>query len=289
MKLLGSVWSVILTCLFVVQMASATNVIKPVALPFAEGKLVGAAFSPDSSRLAIVRAVAASGTSRLQHILQIIELKSGQEVAHVEILDTEPADFATNEHLIDYSSDGRYLLLATKGSDVLTIIDATTLRTSKQVALHPEADSRMSLGQGHRYFRGVVSVTASSKGNVFGVLTHDELQGNEAFVGSFSSGQIIKGWSLGKGRVATQLGQTSLSLDGDGSSTAVSALPDENSLPKGFNNLRLYSSSSGEMVKSVRTNGLIGQIILLPDKNILVARIDTPGPSPKRRALRTGT
>jgi hypothetical protein len=92
---------------------------------------------------------------------------------------------------------------------------------------------------------------------VFGVLTHDELQGNEVFVGSFSSGQIIKGWSLGKGRTATQLGQTALSLSEDGSRTAVTVLPDGNSLPKGFNNLRLYNSSSGDMVKSIRTDGRV--------------------------------
>jgi hypothetical protein len=146
----------------------------------------------------------------------------------------------------------------------------------------------MSLGQGHRYFRGVVSLAASSRGDVFGVLTHDELQGNEAFVGSFSSGQVIKGWSLGKGRTATQLGQTSLSLSEDGSRTAVSVLPDENSLPKGFHNLRLYNSSSGDMVKSIRTDGLVGQIMLLLGENILASRIDTPGLFSKRRASRNG-
>jgi hypothetical protein len=122
-----------------------------------------------------------------------------------------------------------------------------------------------------------VSLAISSKGDLFGVLTHDELQGNEAFVGSFSSGQITKGWSLGKGRAATQLGQIALSIGDDGSRTAVSILPDSNSLPKAFDNLRLYDSSSGEMVKSARTDGLVGQIILLSGETILASRIDTPG------------
>lgn len=280
MKRLGVVWPGILACLFAVRTVSAANVMKPVALPAAEGRLVGAAFSPDSSRLAVVRNIAGQ-----QNVLQIVDLKSGREVAHAGVLDTEPADLATSAHFVEYSPDGHYLLLATKGSDVLSIIDANTLRTLKRIALHPEADSRTALGQGRRYFRGVISLAASARQDVFGVLTHDELQGNEVFVGSFSSGQIIKGWSLGKGRTATQLGQTALSLSEDGSRTAVTVLPDGNSLPKGFNNLRLYNSSSGDMVKSIRTDGLIGQIILLPGENVLASKIDTPGLFSKKACI----
>ena len=284
MKRLGAIWTGFFACLFAVQTASAANVMKPVALSV-EGKLVGAAFSPDSSRLAITGNVAGPGTSGQRHVLQIVELKSGQEVAHADVLDTEPAGLATSAHFIEYSSDGRYLLLATKGSDVLSIVDTTTLRTLKRIALHPAEDSRMSLGQGNRYFRGVVSLAGSARGDVFGVLTHDELQGNEVFVGSFSSGQVIRSWGLGKGRTATQLGQTSVSLNEDGSRIVVSVLPDENSLPKGFNNLRLYSASSGDMVKSIRTDGLVGQVMLLPSGNILAARIDTPGLFSKKACI----
>lgn len=258
MKRRRMLWPGILACLFAVGTASTANVMKSVALPSAEGKLVGAAFSPDSSRLAAIRKLAESGASGKRHVLQIVDLKSGQVVAHADVLDAEPADLETSAHLIEYSPDGRYLLLATKGSDVLSIIDAATLQTLRSIVLHPQADARMSLGQGHRYFRGVVSLAGSANGDVFGVLTHDELQGNEVFVGSFSSGKIIKGWSLGKGRTATQLGQTSVSLNEDGSRIAVSVLPDGNSLPKGFNNLRLYNSSNGVVMKSIRTDGLVG-------------------------------
>ena len=155
----------------------------------------------------------------------------------------------------------------------------------KRIALHPEADSRTPLGQGHRYFRGVISLAGSARGDVFGVLTHDELQGNEVFVGSFSSGQIIRSWSLGRGRTATQLGQTSLSLSEDGSRTAVTVLPDGNSLPRGFNNLRLYNSSSGDMVKSIRTDGMIGQIEVLPGGDVVVSRIDAPGLFSKKACI----
>jgi WD40 repeat protein len=285
MKRLGAVWTGFFACLFAVQTASAANVMKPVVLPSVEGKLVGAAFSPDSSRLAVIENVAGPGISGQRHVLQIVELKSGKEVAHADVLDTESVGLATSTQFIEYSPDGHYLLLATKGSDVLSIIDATTLHTLKRIALHPAEDARMPLGQGHRYFKGVVSLAGSTSGDVFGVLTHDELQGNEVFVGSFSSGQIIKGWSLGKGRTATQLGQTSVSLNGDGSRIAVSVLPDENSLPKGFNNLRLYNSSSGDMVKSIRTDGLVGQVALLPSDNVLAARIDTPGLFSKKACL----
>lgn len=148
----------VLSCLLI-RMAGAAGTIKSVALPTAEGSVSGAAFSPD------------------------IELRSGQEVAHADVLRGEPADLATKAHMVVYSPDGHYLLLATKGSDVLSLIDATTLQPVKQIALHPEADSRTSVEGGHRYFRGVVSLAGSAKANVFGVLTHDELQGNEAFVG----------------------------------------------------------------------------------------------------------
>lgn len=102
-----------------------------------------------------------------------------------------------------------------------------------------------------------MSLAVAWKAGIFGVVTHDELQGNEVFVGSFASGQIIKSWSLGRGRTATQLGQTSLSLSDDGARIAVSVLPDGNSIPKGFNNLRLYNSGNGEMVKSIRTDGFL--------------------------------
>ena len=275
MKHLATIWSGLLVCSCVVPMASAANVLKPVSLPFADGKLVGASFSPDSSRLAIIRTVAAPGGGQ-RHVLQIVEMKSGLELTEADVLTDEPVDLAMNAHLISYSSDGRYLLVAARGSDVLSILDAATLRTLKRVALHPETDSRITLGEGHRYFRGVISLTASAKGNVFGVLTHDELQGNEAFVGSFSSGQSIKGWSLGKGRVASQLRQTSLSLNQDGSNAVVSVLPDENRLPKAFNNLRLYNSRTGKMMTSVRTKGLIGQVMLLSGNSVLAASIDTP-------------
>ena len=66
------------------------------------------------------------------------------------------------------------------------------------------------------------------------------MQGEEVFIGSFSSGQIVKSWSLGKGRMATQLGQVSLSLSDDGSNAVVSSLPDENKLP---NIPTMYASS----------------------------------------------
>jgi len=284
MKRLGVIWSGILACCFTVRAAGAAVVMNPVALP-GEGAIVGAAFSPDSSRIVVMRNIAVPGASGQRHVVQVVDLKTGQEVAHAAVLDNEAASLASSGHFIAYSSDGRYLVLATKGSDELSIIDATTLQTVKRIALHPEEDSRTSLGQGHRYFRGVVSLATTAKGDLFGVLTHDELQGNEAFIGSFSSGQILKGWSLGKGRTATQLGQASLSLSDDGSRTAISSLPDENTLPKGFNNLRLYNSSSGEMVKSIRTDGLVGQVMLLSGENVLASRIDTPGLFSKKTCI----
>ena len=102
-----------------------------------------------------------------------------------------------------------------------------------------------------------MSIAVASRADIFGVIRHDELQDtNEAFVGSFSSGQIIKSWSLGHGRAVTQLGQISLSLGDDGSTIAVSVLPHENNLPKTFHNLRLYYAASGQILKCIRTKRL---------------------------------
>src|SRR6185437_5777559 len=130
------------------------------------------------------------------------ELQSGKEVAQEDVLQSERADVAASVHYVEYSPNGRYLLLTAKGSDSLYILDATNLKTLKCIALHPEADSRASLGPEHRYFRGVISLSDSVQGDLFGVLTHNELQGNEVFVGSFASAQIVQSWSLGEGRTA---------------------------------------------------------------------------------------
>jgi hypothetical protein len=62
-------------------------------------------------------------------------------------------------------------------------------------------------------------------------------------------------------------------------------LPDENSLPKAFKNLLLYDSTSGDMVNSIRTDGLIGQIMLLPGEDILAASIGTPGLFSKKTCI----
>jgi hypothetical protein len=66
---------------------------------------------------------------------------------------------------------------------------------------------------------------------------------------------------------------------------AISVLPHGNSLPKAFNNLRLYHSNTGEIVKSLRTDGLIGQLMLLPDGAVLGTRIDTPGLFSKKTCI----
>jgi len=271
------VFFAILVYLAALHVANAASIMKSVALPPAEGAIVGAAFSPDSGRLAVIRHLVVPATSGHRLIIQIVDLKSRQELAHADVLKDEAAELASSTHYIAYSADGRHLLLATKGSDLLSILDAGDLQTEKRIALRPEADSRTRLEGGPRYFKGVVSLAVASKVGTFGVVTHDVLQGNEVFVGSFALGQIIRSWSLGRGRVATQLGQISLSLSGDGSRMAVSTLPEGNRLPKDFNNLRLYNTGNGEMVKSVRTDGLVGQIMLLPGEKLIASRIDAPG------------
>jgi hypothetical protein len=215
---------------------------KPVALPAAEGRLTGAAFSPDSNHLALVRNIAASGTSALRRVLQIIELGSGREVAHDEVLKAEHWDSRVH---VEYSPHGTYLLLVADGSDVLSIIDASTLRTVKEVALHPETSSRKALAPS-RYLRGVVALASPLRGDFIGAVTADALTDeHKVFIVSFSSGQILKSWGLGNGRVGSELGEISLSLSEDGSSLLVPVLPYGNSLPKGFYNFAPSTHGAG--------------------------------------------
>jgi len=271
-------------CLVVVGRLGLASQMKQVDLPSSDGTTLGAAFSPDSSRIALITNAVGTET-RQRYILQVIELKSKREMGRTEVLGDEPADLSTNAHLIGFSSDGRYLLLAARGSDVLLIIDSARLEIVRRILLHPKTDARTRLGPGHPNFKGIVSISFSVKGNVFGVLTHDEVEGEEVFIGSFSSAQIVSSWNLGRGRMATQLGQISLSLSEDGSDTLVSLLPDQDKLPKDFENVRLFDSNTGKVLKSLHTDGLVGQIVLLPKDEILAARIDTPGLFSKKACL----
>ena len=211
MKMLRAFAIAVTICIGIAPQSMSASQFTPVTLPLGDGKIVGAAFSPDSSRVALLRNVEEPGGNK-RHILQIVELQSGQDIGHVEVLDEEPSDLFVNTHLLGYSSSSRHLLLATRGSDVVTIVDVTTLRKLWRVNLHPATDARTSLSVGHRYFRGVVCISTASNGDAFGILTSDEMQGQEVFIGSFSSGQIVKHWRLGSGRIATQLGEVALSL-----------------------------------------------------------------------------
>lgn len=274
----------IIGCIPAIRVGNSAGEMKPVPLPPVEGAVIGAAFSPDSSRLALIRKVLAHGTSGLQHVLQIIEIQSRQEIAHAEIFKWEPASLDSSTDFLAYSPDGRYLLAATKGSDFLFILDASSLQSVKQFALHQEAGSRIILER-HHYFRGVIGLAVAAGADIFGVLTHDEMEGNEISVGSFSSGRIINKWSLGKGRAATQLGEMSISVIEDGSRIAVSLLPDQNSLPKTFNNVRVYNSWTGQITRSIRTTSLIGQISFISNGELLTSRVDTPGLFSKKVCL----
>ena len=237
-------------------------------------------FSPDNNRVAIVRYLFDRKTSVARHTIQIVDLKNRHEISQADLPNEDSSYAAASPHFIVYSPDGRYLLLAVTGSDVLFMLDAIKLQVVMRIVLYPETHNRRLLsGEGNRNFRGAVHVSVASKVGLFGVLTHEgQSNVNEIFIGSFSSGQIIRSWILGGGRAQTQLGQTSLSLSEDGLHTAVSVVPpDGDRLPKDFNNLLLYKSDSGEMVKALRTDGLIGQIAFMPDDSVIASRIDTPG------------
>jgi hypothetical protein len=274
--LLQGALALVLAC----QVAYGAVMLKAVTLPSAEGTIVGTGFSPDSSRIAIARYIFDRDTSVARYTIQIVDLKSGHEVSQAGLPNEDSSYTAASPHFIMYSSDGRYLLLATTGSDVLLILDAIKLQVLTRIVLYPETHDRRRLsGEGNRNFQGAVRVAVASNAELFAVLTRNQQADvNEIFIGSFSSRQIIRNWILGYGRDQTELGQTSLSLSEDGSRTAVSAVPPNgHHLPKDFNNLRVYKSESGELIEAVRTDGLVGQMALILDDGVIMSRIDTPG------------
>jgi len=277
-------WSVFAFAI-VSHLAYGVSVVKPVAVPSAEGTIVGAAFSPDSRRLAVARYVA-EPPQRRRHTLQIVDLKSGRVVVCGDVLGEAFSDLTSGPYFVRYSPDGEYLLLAKEGSDVLRVVDAATLQVTARIALHPESESRNSpSGQRHLYFQGVASLAVASRAEIFGALTHDEIgRRNELFVGSFRSGggRIINHWGLTQGRVLPLAG---LSLNDDGSRVVTSMVPNQNRFPGDFDNLRLYESDSGKLVESIHTDGLVDQIVLLPDESVLASRADAPSIFSKKACI----
>ena len=266
------------------QTIVAATVMHSAPLQLTNGEPVGAAFSRKGGLLAVITCAASDGT-REQYVLQTIDLNSQRILAHTDISEAIDSDQPGNAQFIDYSADGRYLVVASRGSDVLSIIDANSLRILKRVALNPRANSILTTGQAHRYFRGIISLATSSHADMLAALIHAETSDDEICFVSFSSAKVTNRWTLGKERASTQLGQISVSLNEDGSRTAVSALPDGDKVPRTFANIRLYDSSDGKLVQSIRTTSLIGQIFLLSDNTILTSRVDTPGLFSKKTCI----
>jgi hypothetical protein len=268
--------ALVLACQLAQVAAQAATKLQLVPLPDAQGTIVGTAFSPDSSQIAILRHFNGPSTSGARHTIQVVDLKSGHEVSQGELPNGSSSDTIMSTHFLVYSFDGRRLLLGASGTDDLLILDTVNLQVSNRVALHPEKQLRRSLSEGNRYFQGIVSVAVALNADVFGALTHDEQGINEIFVGSLSSGQISNSWGLGHGPTFGALGRTSLSFSDDGARLAVSLLPNEYKLSKDFLNVRVYSSEGRELM-GIRTDGLTGYVELLPNGSLLTSRIDTPG------------
>jgi hypothetical protein len=182
----------------------AEDAIKSAPLPSAEGTVVGATFSPDSTCIAIIRHIAGS---KQRNTLQVVELGSGREVAQTNVLSEESASLGLKPHWISYSHDGKFLLLATKGSNIVLILDSKKLSESKRIALDSRLEKRNSLaGEDKRFFNGIVKLAVASNGDKFAALTHDELGNNAIVLGSITSGEILgKLYELGH-RLAQTLG-----------------------------------------------------------------------------------
>src|ERR1700688_4787175 len=84
------------------QVAYSAARLKPVSLPVAEGTIVGAGFSPDSSRIALVRYVRVDA-SNVRHTIQIVDLKSGDEISQADLTNGESPYVAMSLHFIKYS------------------------------------------------------------------------------------------------------------------------------------------------------------------------------------------
>jgi hypothetical protein len=266
----------ILTLMCGCGLAQGAVTLKSVPLPSSGGAIGAMAFSPDSRRLAIFRHLNGQNASGERDTVQVLDINNENVVSQSDLAAPEWANTALSTRFLKYSFDGRYLLVATSGRDVLLILDAVSLRVANRVVLHPENQHRHSRFQeGNRHFQGIVSIAVASNADVFGVLTHDEQGVNEIFLGTLSSGQIGKSWGLEHGPTFGALGQTSLSFSDDGTRIAVSVLPDGYRFSKDFNNLHVYNADGKELM-SIRTDSLVGQIELLPDDSILASRIDTP-------------
>ncbi|MDR3763653.1 MAG: hypothetical protein P4M01_06100 [Acidobacteriota bacterium] len=272
--------ALILTCLLLVAATSLAQQkqLEPVALPPAPGRVIATAFSPDSRSVALVRSVSEESAENAKsappvHLtLQVMNLATAEETAKTSIPNRVERGEAFQRHFLYYSADGKRLLYATEGSDQITILDAETFLVVRQFSLKPGKAKPAAEG-----FHGIAMIAPAAHANVFGILRHDEGGEDEVLIGSFDSGEILQSWPVGRVRVATPLGETSLALSGDGKQVALSVLPDANRLPKTFRNLRLYDAESGNLLKSIRSKGLVGPLVVLNKEHILAARIDLPG------------
>lgn len=228
---LGAFQEGIAALILVCQIARATT-LTSVPLPSAEGTIVGAAFSPDSKRVAIIRDATEAHASEARHTIEIADLGTGREVVRADVLVGESLYLTTVPHFAQFSPDGRYLLLATRGSDALLVLDAVSLQLVKRIELNPEMAGRKSLSGRPPLSKIVTNLAVASNAEVFAVLTDDVQTGtNEVFIGSFPTGEVVKNWGIGEGRSRSELGQTSLSLSADGLRVAVSIMPPKKDKP----------------------------------------------------------
>jgi WD40 repeat protein len=256
------------------------------SLPGAEGEIVGANFSPDGRRLAVVRHMRTGEVP--VHTVQILTLPDVREIARKSFIDGDPADLSTGPHLLRYSPDGRQLVLAAVGSELLLFLNAATLEESGRVWIHDDGEGHDILPRNgvraHRYFHGVVDVATASQSGVFGVLT--SAGDGEVSLYSFASMRMVQRWTTGPDSLSYWASHTSLSLSADGGLTAVSVVPDLNGkVPKGSKNLLVYDSRSGSLKEAIRTPNLIGPLEMVPDDHILAARIDIPGLFTKKACI----
>ena len=263
--------------------ARSASIFERVPLPVGNGYIAGAAFSPDSRSLSIVTASHSRGEHERKRVLHLIELRSMTEV-HAADVDSPDADNSWPTTLIEYSADGHYVMFAAEGSDALSLFDTKVLKVVRRVLLHPENSPRILLGPRHDS-GGIISLATARNTSAFAALTYDRKNGNEVFEGDIASGKVESHWNIGPSYAATSLGDTSLSLTPDASKTAVWVLPFDRRTRNARENVRLYDSHTGELLRTFRAMGRLGRVWFHSNDELLLSRIDAPGLFSKKTCI----
>ena len=140
----------LLSLLTVAQCFGASPRLTAVLLPDAGESVLGAAFSPNGNQLVLAR----------QTKLELLDIVGEQPLVRAVV----PISPSKRSELLAYSGDGRYIAMASDGSDVLRILDAVTLRLVSSISLYSRSVLFAPGTNDRPFYRGIVSLAASQGG-----------------------------------------------------------------------------------------------------------------------------